>query len=163
MRSFCLSIFVPHSKEGTSNETSSVHCMCVALCPVAVRLWGSCRAFYVFANANWHRAHCAAIFGAGADGLCHPGCCADERAHAERKGDCEAHRNGKRYAKAYGTPKPTVKPTAQQQTQSKTVYITDTGEKYHRSGCQYLRKSKHAISLSEAKSRGYTPCSKCKP
>lgn len=46
---------------------------------------------------------------------------------------------------------------------SKTVYITDTGEKYHSSGCQYLRKSKHAISISQAKSRGYTPCSKCRP
>ena len=30
-----------------------------------------------------------------------------------------------------------------------TVYITNTGTKYHRNGCQYLRKSKHAISLSE--------------
>ena len=46
---------------------------------------------------------------------------------------------------------------------SKTVYITDTGEKYHASGCQYLKKSKHAISLSDAKNRGYTPCSKCRP
>lgn len=44
-----------------------------------------------------------------------------------------------------------------------TVYITDTGEKYHRGSCRYLRKSKHSISLSEAKSMGYTPCSVCKP
>lgn len=44
-----------------------------------------------------------------------------------------------------------------------TVYITDTGEKYHRAGCQYLRKSSHPISLSEAKAEGYTPCSKCDP
>ncbi|MDQ1274037.1 MAG: competence protein ComEC [Planctomycetota bacterium] len=44
-----------------------------------------------------------------------------------------------------------------------TVYITDTGSKYHRDGCRYLSKSKIAISLDEAKSQGYTPCSVCKP
>lgn len=46
-------------------------------------------------------------------------------------------------------------------TTTDTVYITNTGKKYHRSGCQYLRKSKIAISLENARSRGYTPCSKC--
>lgn len=49
--------------------------------------------------------------------------------------------------------------------QSKTVetvvYITSTGSKYHEYGCQYLRQSCHEIGLSDAKSRGYTPCSKC--
>ena len=44
-----------------------------------------------------------------------------------------------------------------------TVYITNTGEKYHRAGCRYLSKSKIAISLSKAKAEGYTPCSVCKP
>jgi micrococcal nuclease len=44
-----------------------------------------------------------------------------------------------------------------------TVYITDTGSKYHSSGCSYLRKSKHAISLSSAKSQGYSACSRCDP
>lgn len=44
-----------------------------------------------------------------------------------------------------------------------TVYITNTGSKYHRSGCQYLRKSKIAISKSNAQSQGYTPCSRCHP
>lgn len=46
---------------------------------------------------------------------------------------------------------------------SATVYITDTGEKYHKAGCQYLKNSSHAISKSNAISRGYTACSKCKP
>lgn len=46
---------------------------------------------------------------------------------------------------------------------SHTVYITDTGTKYHRSGCQYLRKSKYAIDLGDAKRQGYEPCSKCNP
>lgn len=46
---------------------------------------------------------------------------------------------------------------------SSTVYITNTGSKYHRSDCRYLSSSKIAISLGEAKDRGYTPCSVCKP
>lgn len=45
--------------------------------------------------------------------------------------------------------------------QSRTVYITNTGSKYHRSGCRYLSKSKNAISLSEAQRLGYTACSVC--
>lgn len=43
------------------------------------------------------------------------------------------------------------------------VHITKTGEKYHREGCQYLRKSDILISLEEAKGSGYEPCSKCNP
>jgi endonuclease YncB( thermonuclease family) len=42
------------------------------------------------------------------------------------------------------------------------VYITRTGAKYHRPGCQYLRKSMIPISLKEAKRR-YLPCSRCNP
>lgn len=44
-----------------------------------------------------------------------------------------------------------------------TVYVTKTGGKYHRDGCQYLRKSKIPMSLSEAKAQGLEPCSKCHP
>ena len=46
---------------------------------------------------------------------------------------------------------------------STTVYVTDYGDKYHRSSCQYLHSSKNAISLSSAVNRGYKPCSKCDP
>lgn len=46
---------------------------------------------------------------------------------------------------------------------SKTVYITKTGSKYHDSGCSYLSKSKIEITLSDAKSRGFSACSKCNP
>ena len=35
--------------------------------------------------------------------------------------------------------------------------------KYHSDGCQYLKKSKIAIDINSAKSRGYTPCSRCNP
>ncbi len=44
-----------------------------------------------------------------------------------------------------------------------TVYITKTGAKYHNSGCRYLSKSMIPISLKNAKSSGYTPCSVCGP
>jgi len=43
------------------------------------------------------------------------------------------------------------------------VYITDTGEKYHRAGCRYLKYSKHRVTLKWAKKNGYTPCKVCKP
>lgn len=48
-------------------------------------------------------------------------------------------------------------------TTERTVYITETGSKYHRSGCRYLSKSKIAITLSSAKAQGYSPCSVCNP
>jgi len=44
-----------------------------------------------------------------------------------------------------------------------TVYITDTGQRYHLSTCRMLRASRHPISLAEAKRRGYTPCKICWP
>lgn len=44
-----------------------------------------------------------------------------------------------------------------------TVYVTKTGKKYHREGCQHLRKSSRAISLTEALEKKYEPCSRCKP
>lgn len=43
------------------------------------------------------------------------------------------------------------------------VYVTDSGEKYHRASCRYLRNSKNAIDLEDAKNRGYGRCSACKP
>lgn len=59
------------------------------------------------------------------------------------------------------TPQPTQIPSRSTATVSETVYITNTGTKYHRSGCSYLSQSKIAISLNDAKARGYTPCSRC--
>jgi len=44
-----------------------------------------------------------------------------------------------------------------------TVYITKTGEKYHRAGCRYLSQSSIPIKLSDAIAQGYTPCSVCNP
>lgn len=48
-------------------------------------------------------------------------------------------------------------------TQDTIVYVTKTGEKYHLDGCRSLSKSKISIKLSDAKSKGYTPCSICNP
>lgn len=47
------------------------------------------------------------------------------------------------------------------QVTSSTVYITNSGTKYHEAGCRYLTSSKISISLTDAKNRGYTPCSVC--
>ncbi len=46
---------------------------------------------------------------------------------------------------------------------SYTVYVTDTGSKYHALGCQYLDKSCYEIDIDKAIEQGYEPCSKCNP
>lgn len=45
--------------------------------------------------------------------------------------------------------------------EARTVYITRTGEKYHRAGCSSLRRSSIPISLKDAQSRGCTACARC--
>jgi hypothetical protein len=44
-----------------------------------------------------------------------------------------------------------------------TVYITRTGNHYHRLGCRYLAKSCIPVSLKDAVERGELPCSRCRP
>ena len=46
---------------------------------------------------------------------------------------------------------------------AQTVYITDSGEKFHRAGCSFLSDSANEISRAEAEEKGYTACSRCKP
>ena len=58
---------------------------------------------------------------------------------------------------------PVAKSATPSKNQSITVYTTKTGSKYHVDGCSSLSKSKIPISLSDAKSTGLTPCSKCHP
>ena len=53
--------------------------------------------------------------------------------------------------------------TSQSNNQGVTVYGTKTGAKYHVDGCKSLSKSKIQMTLSEAKSKGLTPCSICNP
>jgi outer membrane biosynthesis protein TonB len=43
------------------------------------------------------------------------------------------------------------------------VFVTRTGAKYHRNGCQYLSRSQIPISKADALAQGYTPCSRCEP
>ncbi len=63
--------------------------------------------------------------------------------------------------KATPTPRPTQAPARASADTSMTVYITNTGSKYHRGNCSYLNQSKIPISLNAAKAQGYTPCSRC--
>ena len=62
-----------------------------------------------------------------------------------------------------GTPPLLVPPPPPAPSGDPIVYVTRTGAKYHRDGCRYLSKSKIPIRLSEAKARGYGPCSVCNP
>ena len=59
-----------------------------------------------------------------------------------------------------GTTTVTRKPTVSDDT-GRYVYITATGEKYHKQGCQYLRDSCYKITYGEAVVDGYEPCSRC--
>lgn len=45
--------------------------------------------------------------------------------------------------------------------QSYTVYITNTGSKYHRAGCRHLKDSQIAIDINDAIDQGYTACKDC--
>jgi len=46
---------------------------------------------------------------------------------------------------------------------SELVYVTEHGKKYHRRNCQFVQGGATSLSLKEAKAKGYTPCSRCKP
>lgn len=46
---------------------------------------------------------------------------------------------------------------------SQTVFITKTGEKYHKKSCRFLKHSKKEIQLEKALNLGYVPCKVCKP
>lgn len=45
---------------------------------------------------------------------------------------------------------------------SQTVYIIDTGTKYHTENCRQLNQSKHKIELQKALDKGFTACQVCK-
>jgi len=49
------------------------------------------------------------------------------------------------------------------QNKDTVVYITKTGEKYHKDGCRYLRQSKIKTTKKEAVKKGYGACKVCKP
>jgi hypothetical protein len=49
--------------------------------------------------------------------------------------------------------------------QNRTVYIATSGngKRYHLEHCRTLKNGKAAITVANAKSRGYTPCKVCNP
>lgn len=57
-------------------------------------------------------------------------------------------------------PAPPTNPRSDPQTI--VVYVTKTGDRYHRDGCRYLARSQIPMPLAEAAKR-YIPCSVCRP
>ena len=43
------------------------------------------------------------------------------------------------------------------------VYVTNSGEKFHKENCQSLSNSKHEKNYDDAIKEGFTPCGVCKP
>lgn len=60
-------------------------------------------------------------------------------------------------------PQAVTRPSGDSQTDETVVYVTPHGRKYHRRDCQHVRSGATAMPVDEAKKRGYTPCSRCKP
>lgn len=86
------------------------------------------------------------------------------RAVKKGKTEIKAQVGGKTYVCAVTVKASGASQNPQEQNDRlKIVYITDTGEKFHRSGCPSLRKSKYSISREKALERGYSPCLRCKP
>jgi len=46
---------------------------------------------------------------------------------------------------------------------AQTVYVTESGKKYHKKNCSIVNEGKKGIELAEAKKAGYTACANCKP
>jgi micrococcal nuclease len=66
-------------------------------------------------------------------------------------------------AAAQSAPPPPEAGTAAAGTPDTVVYVTKSGERYHREDCSSLRRSQIAISLLEAVQSDYGPCAICKP
>lgn len=87
-------------------------------------------------------------------------------ASVNSKGKVTAKKNGTAYIYAKVSNKTlkckiTVKATKSTKKSSSYVYITQYGKKYHRIANCGRNKYVSKISLSKAKSQGYTPCKKC--
>jgi hypothetical protein len=44
-----------------------------------------------------------------------------------------------------------------------TVYVTPSGEKYHRKECQYASMKSKPYTVEQAKRMGLDPCKRCAP
>lgn len=45
---------------------------------------------------------------------------------------------------------------------AQTVYVTESGKKYHAKNCELAKTGKKGMPLAEAKKAGYEPCKNCK-
>lgn len=86
---------------------------------------------------------------------------AEAEAQAKAEAEAQAQREAEEQAKREAEAQSQAPDTSTSQENEQTVYITNTGKKYHNAGCRYLAKSKIPISLSDAETRGYTPCKVC--
>lgn len=80
---------------------------------------------------------------------------AQEAAEAQAKAEAEAQAQAEAQQQAQTA-------TQAQQNNDPTVYITNTGGKYHRAGCRFLKQSQIEKHLSEVKGV-YEPCGVCNP
>ena len=72
----------------------------------------------------------------------------------------QGYRDGQDSSVSAVSPKSSASSTVTDADKTMTVYVTDTGTKYHRAGCGYLH-SQHELTLGEAIEKGYTACSRC--
>jgi hypothetical protein len=73
----------------------------------------------------------------------------------------DAQQSGKSSEQRANQPPSKSQATTEEDQDTRTVYITRTGKKYHGPNCQYLSRSKIPISLKEARKQNYTACSRC--
>lgn len=85
---------------------------------------------------------------------------AQEEAEAKKAAEAAAQKAAQEKAAATSSSASSASKTSST-TNPQTVYVTKTGKKYHNDGCSSLKKSKIAMSLSEAEAEGYTPCKNC--
>ncbi|MCX8050389.1 MAG: hypothetical protein N3B17_00645 [Chlorobi bacterium] len=52
-------------------------------------------------------------------------------------------------------------PQSSESSSDETVYVTNTGVRYHRDGCKWLYRSRRPMTLRQAEEAGYTPCKVC--
>lgn len=45
---------------------------------------------------------------------------------------------------------------------AQTVYVTESGKKYHAKNCDIVKTGKKGMELAEAKKKGLEPCKSCK-
>ena len=86
---------------------------------------------------------------------------AQEAAKAQAKAEAEAQAAAQAQAQAEAQQQAQAA-TQAQQNNDPTVYITNTGGKYHRAGCRFLKQSQIEKHLSEVKGV-YGPCGVCNP